>query len=469
MANRSAPESSSPPRDRQPRGPALLALLTALSIALSACAGETPGPAVTATRPATAAAAVATQPATAAPGAAAATARAPSSAPTEAVLTLTWWTPEFYSPEAPQPVGPLLAEQLAAFEASENERVRVTPVLKARYGEGGLLDFLRTAQPVAPAVLPDLVTLDIAELEPAVEAGLLQPLDMLLDGDAIASLYPFARDTGVFAGRRMGVQHLANIAHVAYLASQVEAPPATWAILLEENLPYLFPLNNPQASATSSHAEGLPRAVLSQYYSTGVSIDPVTRAPALELEPLIRLLEFYSAAAKSGVLPPGAQELVEPDAVWGVYVQGKVPLAYVSARRYLAEREALRGSGYAAAPGWAGPAAPIAEGWALAIVTTDPERQRAAASLIAWLMQPENSGAWAQAAGWLPTSPAALAAMRSASYLQFLDSQLRVAVSPPIGPDYVQAAARIQRAIVSVLQEGVAPAEAAQQALSAAH
>jgi len=452
--------------------PTVIGLLTALVVILSACTGETPGMSATAvpgTRPAATAspAAQATAASTAVPGATTPATGGQPADTEETALSLTWWTPEFYSPQAPQPAGPLLAEQLAAFEASQGGQVRVNPVLKARYGEGGLLDFLRTAQPVAPAILPDLITLDVTELELAVEAGLLQPLDLLLDGDMTAGLYPFAVSAGVFDDRRMAVQHLANLEHVAYLTSQVEAPPATWDMLLEEDLPYLFPLGNPQPSSVSSQTEGLQHAILSQYYSTGAAVDAVTRAPLLELEPLIRLLEFYDAAAEAGVLPPGAQELTEPDAVWGVYVQGKVPLAYVSARRYLAEREALRGSGYAAAPGWAGPAAPVASGWALAIVTTDPERQRAAAELIAWLMQPGNSGAWAQAAGWLPTSPAALAAMRSTPYHQFLDSQLRVAISPPIGADYVQVAARIQRAIVSVLQEDVAPAEAAQQAVNA--
>ncbi len=473
MAYLSSRESSPAAETCRRHGATILGLLTILTVMLSGCTGgmspDAPATAVSPTRSAaaTVSAAQATPASTAAPGATRPADGTPPSATTAAVLSLTWWTPEFYSPQAPQPAGPLLAEQLAAFEASQDGQVRVTPILKARYGEGGLLDFLRTAQPVAPAILPDLITLDVTELERAVAAGLLQPLDMLLDEEVTAGLYPFALSAGVFDDRRMGVQHIANMAHVAYLTSQVEAPPATWDMLLEEDLPYLFPLGNPQANSASSPTERLQHAILSQYYSTGVTVDSVTRAPLLELEPLIRLLEFYDAAAESGVLPPGAQELTEPDAVWGVYVQGKVPLAYVSARRYLAEREALRGSGYAAAPGWAGPAAPIADGWAFAIVTTDPERQRAAAALIAWLMQSENSGAWAQAAGWLPTSPAALSVMRSTPYHQFLDSQLRVAISPPIGPDYVQVAARIQRAIVSVLQEGVAPAEAAQQAVNA--
>jgi ABC-type glycerol-3-phosphate transport system substrate-binding protein len=444
---------------------AVIALLVSLALGLSGC---TTGAAVSLT-PEVAAQPTAAVEATASaqPTATAVEVSAQPTGTSGGPLTLVWWTPEFLSPQASRPAGPLLAEQLAAFEASQNGQVRVTPVLKARYGQGGLLDFLRTAQPVAPSVLPDIITLDVTELEEAVNAGLLQPLDALLNPAVTANLYPFAASAGIFNDRRMAVQYIANLEHTAYLTSQVQTAPITWSQLLAEDIPYLFPLGVPQPNSASGPSEGLQHAILSQYYSTGPTIDSLTRAPQLELEPLIRLLEFYDEAAGAGVLPPGALELTQSDAVWAVYVQGKVPLAHVSARRYLAEHEALRGSGYAAAPGWKGAALPIADGWAFAVVTADPERQQAAAALIAWLMTPENSGAWAEAGGWLPTGPDALAVSRSTAYERFLDSQLRVAVSPPIGSEYAQTAVRLQRAIVSVLQEGVSPVEAAQRAVNA--
>ena len=103
-----------------------------------------------------------------------------AASPTDDTLTLTWWTPEFFSPNAPQPAGPLLAQQVAEFEQAAGGIVRVSPVLKARYGKGGLLDFLATAQGVAPGILPDLVALDVAELESAVAAASADPQDAIL-------------------------------------------------------------------------------------------------------------------------------------------------------------------------------------------------------------------------------------------------------------------------------------------------
>jgi ABC-type glycerol-3-phosphate transport system substrate-binding protein len=294
---------------------------------------------------------------------------------------------------------------------------------------------------------------------------LIQPLDELLYEGITGNLYSFARVAGQFDGKLIAIQYVADLEHIAYLTSQVQSPSDNWSKLLDARIPYLFPLAAPQPSSSASQLESVQHAVLSQYISTGATVDPATRQPLLEYDPLVRLLDFYRIAYDDGVLPPGALDLSELDAVWGVYVQGKVPIAYVSARRYLAEREALRGSGFAAAPGWAGPVVPIASGWAFAVVTTDPERQRAAADLIAWLLQPENAGAWSLAAGWLPASPEALDQWGRVSYYEFLDTQLRVATSHPIGEGNAQNAARLQSAILAVLQDGLSPAEAAQAAL----
>lgn len=375
-----------------------------------------------------------------------------AASPTDDTLTLTWWTPEFFSPSAPQPAGPLLAQQVAEFEQAAGGKVRVSPVLKARYGTGGLLDFLTTAHGVAPGILPDLVALDVAELESAVETGLLQSLDDLIGEAALAQLYPFARSAGHFDGRLLAVQFIADLEHVAYTPGSVKASPVTWEALLRARTPYLFPLGSPQPGSTTRSQQDLQPVIISQYLSAGAVWQPETRQLTLEAEPLQRLLAFYQAAAQSGVLPANATELTDTDAGWSIYTQGKAPMVYVSARRYLAEREMLKNTVFAPAPGYAGQAPPIAGGWALAIVTSDPVRQRAAADFIAWLLRPENAGGWDRAAQWLPTSPQALAVWGADPYYAFLDGQLARAVNPPVGAEFPQVAARIQKAVLGLLK-----------------
>ena len=108
----------------------------------------------------------------------------------------------------------------------------------------------------------------------------------------------------------------------------------------------------------------------------------------------------------------------------------------------------------------------MADGWALAIVTTDPARQRLAAELIAWLLTPANAAEWAQAAVWLPTSPEALKTWGTDSYYTFLDGQLANALNHPAGADYAQAAARIQKAVISVIKGETTPEQAVEAALA---
>lgn len=390
----------------------------------------------------------------------------PTSPQPTGVIVLTWWTPEFLSPKAAQHAGPLLAEQLAAFEDSQQGKVTVNAVLKARYGKGGLLDFLRTAQPVAPAVLPDLVALDVIELEVAAAAGLLQPLDGLLAPELLAGLYPFATANGQFGNRLLAVQLIADVEHIVYTEDQAARPPATWSALINGRLPYLFPIAGVSAGSVARPQEALTHAVISQYLSAGASQDPASRGLRVEAQPLTRLLAFYAEATRSGLLPPAALEVGDSETVWSVYTQSRVPFAYVSGRHYLAERDMSQEVNYAAAPGYAAPARSLADGWALAIVTTDPARQRAAAALINWLLQPQHAAALARAVSWLPTSPEALAAWGADPYLSFLNEHLATAIPHPIGADYTQAAGRIQRAVISVVKSEASPEQAVEAALA---
>jgi ABC-type glycerol-3-phosphate transport system substrate-binding protein len=390
---------------------------------------------------------------------------APTGAPTDdGPLTLTWWTPEFLSPAATQPAGPEIARQLEAFAEQRGGQVRVETVRKARYGKGGLLDALRTTAPVAPRSLPDVIALDVVELEKAVGAGLLQPLSALIDPGVSENLYAFASEAGQFDGNVYALQYLADIDHAVFLPQQVVEAPPTWSDVVERRVAYLFALASPPGASGARPAEGLSHAVIGQYLSAGATLGG-DRSLLVEAQPLLRLLTFYKNATATGVLPPAALDLADGEAVWSIFSQGQAPFAGASARKYASENAALD-AGYAVAPGLAGPATPVAGGWALAITTRDPGRQAAAAELIGWLLRPENAGAWATAGGWLPTSSGAVNAIGTGEYAAFLDAQLAAARSIPVGSDYALTADRINTAIVSVVTGQSDAATAAEAAIN---
>ena len=82
----------------------------------------------------------------------------------DTTITLTLWLPTRFLPAADNPAYQVLRQQLDEFAGTANG----TPsqiIVKQDRGSGGLLDLLRTASPVAPAVLPDIVALDNTDLD----------------------------------------------------------------------------------------------------------------------------------------------------------------------------------------------------------------------------------------------------------------------------------------------------------------
>ena len=73
---------------------------------------------------------------------------------------------------------------------------------------------------------------------------------------------------------------------------------------------------------------------------------------------------------------------------------------------------------------------------------------------------------WAQAAGWLPVSPAGWQTNTNAAYRDFLNQQLALAVAHPAGEGYTQTATLLSKALREVLEKGVPPSEAVQAILS---
>jgi len=385
----------------------------------------------------------------------------PTAAPIpSAGITLTWWTPEFFSPAANGSSGEVLAEQIAAFVTTYPD-ISVRPLLKAPHGKGGILDFLRTASAAAPSILPDLVTIDTGELPAAVQLGLLQPLDELLSPELRNDLFPFAVNVGRFDKQWYAVQFEADVQHLVYRTTRIRRPPSTWEELLASRATYIFP---------AAGREGVVNdASLIQYLGAGGTFDQKTHQLLLEEEPLREMLTFYQQGWQWGVIPPQVLTFDSVDACWSAYLSAEATMANVSASRYLAERESLKDSGFAPLPTWDGRVATISRGWALAIVTKDPGRQAAAAKFIEWLLAPEHSAAWTRAAGRLPTRRAALNAWGTEDdYYTFLRWQLEAAFYRPSGPDYMETAQRLQQAVRDVLTGAATPEEAVKRALGTA-
>jgi ABC-type glycerol-3-phosphate transport system substrate-binding protein len=376
----------------------------------------------------------------------------PTPAPDRPV-TLTLWLPTHFLPAADNATYQVLQNQLTEF-AGLPQGVPSQIAVKQDRGPGGLLDLLRTASPVAPAALPDIIALDQTDLETAARSGLIQPIGSLLPADLIGDLYPFARDLGSYKSELYGLIYSVDIEQ---LASAGTAPlPETWNDLLKAARRYLFPWGT---SNTVSDA------VLAHYLSAGGRVTDEQGNPVIDEVALRTLLQTYLEARDNSVLPASYGELDSADRVWGMWRGLGTAVANVNATRYLSVEARLPNLQVGPLPTLIQPARPLGRGWAYAIVATDPQRQAAAAQLLQYLLSPPNSGAWTRAAKVLPSRPTALTQWDQAKpYTAFVGDQLTHTQALPSASIRAVVGPILRKAIDDVLADRATPSEAARAA-----
>jgi ABC-type glycerol-3-phosphate transport system substrate-binding protein len=377
------------------------------------------------------------------------------------VITLTIWTTEAFSPTQVISAGQILATQVATFQEAHPD-VRLKFVPKRPYGKGGILDFLLSTEAVVPDLLPDLVLIDVDELDTAVQGNVIQPLDELVPTDVVADLYTFARDATTFDGQLYGLQLWADLDHLIYNTGEMTIPPRSWPGVLSNPGPFIFPAGG-QAGLVND-------AFLIQYLAVRpwpTAAEP--EAPFLDQVALTAVLQFYQDGVSQGVFPTGIVDYHTTDDCWRAYLEDEAALAQVSAHRYLIEHGLLQTTAVAAIPSINGPAASLGRGWALALVTADPGRQAPATDFMLQIMAPEVNASWTQAAHWLPTRQSSLAYWdETILYTRFIQQQLQATRARPIIPNYAQVAAALQVAVEDVLTGAAQPEEAAAEAIERA-
>ncbi len=371
-------------------------------------------------------------------------------------LTIVLWTSEDYAPTSETEGGMHLLRQIQAFQ--QDHGVRVEVILKKRSGTGGLLDFLMTASVAAPSVLPDLITLSDADLYRAAQAGLLQSLDGLVSSELLDEQFDFARTLTSLEGTAIGVLYQADLSHLVYDTTAIEETPRSWRDIYSSTVPFVF--------SPAAPSDGVNTAILTQYLALGGELMDENDRPTLDLEPLTEALEFFQKARQADVIPSSVLQLTDVTTVWATYRIGEAGMVQVPVGIYLAERAGLSNTSFGPIPLRTPGATTIGRGWALALVTQDPERQELSAALIEHLLAPDNNGTWTYAAGRLPTRYAAFEAWDSGDpYLPFIRNLLAEA-NPAPNPDLASAiGGPLAEALAKVLSGQATPAEAAQSAV----
>lgn len=376
---------------------------------------------------------------------------------TENSLMLTVWLPPEIASRTEEGAA-VLEQQWLSFRLARPDVV-LTVEQKAVQGQGGILNYLRAGRNVAPAVLPDLIALPTNQLTAAANEELIYPVGDWLDQELVADLYPSARRLGQVGEELLAYPFaLVNLPHVAYHTELLtDTLPLRWEELMADvDGQFVFP-GAGAAGAT---------LVLQFYLASGGSLVNDAGQPSLQVEPLTMALTQFSLAQGSGFLVLADTSITTPDEAWQLFQRDSSLLTLTTAGQFLTLRSAEFEPAYAPVPGLDGALAPLLDGWAWAISTTDPTRRALALELMASLTANENLGEWSYASNILPSHRGAFDFWPPGDgYGEFMQLELERADAFPSGVD-ADMLMVFQNALLNVISLGMTPQTAAEQAIS---
>lgn len=384
----------------------------------------------------------------------------PTPVPASDLTTLTLWVPDVLSGETPGEFHPVLLSQIEAF-SRDHADIQIQLLMKKSREAGGVYNLLSTTYSAAPAVLPDLVILQHADLREAARNGFV----VAFSQEEIAEeVYAFARDAVTIDERAYGLPYLSEMQHAVYATPLGVSESLTWTSILTGGYSLLFPI---------APALGLADDFLvGAYQGSGGKVMDADGRASLDRVHLEELYRFMAVMVEAGLVDrERLAALGDARACWELFQQQVATsqtalLSAVPAGLYWSSDERL-GVG-TAVPTRDGQPFALARVWTLAIVSADPAHEAAAMTLARWLTGRGQVVDLAPSVAMLPTSKDSVALMRlSVDEAVFLDRLLKSAVLPP--PEGVDQTVRraLQAGLDYLLTtEGATPEQAATHALT---
>jgi ABC-type glycerol-3-phosphate transport system substrate-binding protein len=355
---------------------------------------------------------------------------------------LTVWLPETLVPAADRDVAVDVSQQIAAFEASEPDIVIETRLKKTR-DIGGIMETLRTASQVAPGALPDLTLMRREDLLTAVQSGFIQPLNERAYSGHLADLYPSAIELATANGALYGLPYAMEVPHLAYY--EPDSTTLRWQFddMLANNEMFVF---------AAGRNSGLNDVLLIQYLAAGGSaIDG--RLGTINSNALRSTLNFYEQTVTAGLLTPALLDFTTPADFSAGLMDGSIQAAVITSTQYLTLLENLPDLQAGPIPTSSGEVTTLLDGWMWVIVTSNSDRQAAAARFLNWMMDVERQGHFAQITRLIPSQrDAVLRHWVTAEYAEFISSLMDHAAIPLSGGSGGVAARAIQSAFAAILE-----------------
>jgi len=369
--------------------------------------------------------------------------------PTGTDRQLVIWAPEFFQPALDVTTNGMLTTVYEQFERN-HPGVHIEVQIRADSGEAGLLNYLRNAQRVAPAILPDLILIDAQQLWQVADLELLLPITQQQIGAGF-QFYPFATNAVSADGQLLGVPYTADLIHLAYDPAQIATPPRLWSEFLTADQSFIFAAGNAEIFNSFTYLQYL-----------GLGGDLRTTA-ALDSDLLLPYFSFLADAQTLGQIPEAVLDIATLDAAWEAMLMPDRGMAETSTHVLLKHWEMINSGtiGYAPLMTKEGIDLSVARVWSFAIVAGDAEQQELSLTLIRDFLHPTVQSQWNRVAMQLPTQPAAFELWRNPSpYYDFLQKELAVTQALPYGRQYAELMRRLQSAQELVLRKEMTPGEA---------
>jgi ABC-type glycerol-3-phosphate transport system substrate-binding protein len=371
--------------------------------------------------------------------------------PTPAVVELRVWGPLELSPQGTTETASVFEAQRQAFE-SQRADILLAFEPKEESGAAAMMEYLRSASAVAPAILPDVIIFPTGQLDELAESQLLVPLDTLIAPAIRADLYPFAlRDTQI-NGNWLAIPLTLQIEHGVRRTDMTRTLPMELAGLDQNNAPrWLF--------MGQGYGDGeISNALLLQFTAIDQTMPTPNGLP--ETERLIEMLEQFQAATERGTIPRTVLSLNDESELYRRLENRQADWIESNSRAFLTAQAENSRLIFAPLPTLDGETATIAEGYVIAITATNPRRQEAAALWIEWLLEPSRLADWNRLSYGLPASREGVAqTIESAPYQVFVDGLMEHAWIRPGNAAWRNFAQTIQEQFRAVLQAQITPAE----------
>ncbi|MFZ5808180.1 MAG: extracellular solute-binding protein [Chloroflexota bacterium] len=376
--------------------------------------------------------------------------QATSSPPSTPGFTL--WLPPQWDPAMNTPAAQLFQQRLQTFQ-TQFPNLPLEIRIKAVEGAGGMQEALLSASAAAPMALPDLVAMPRPLLDSVSQKGILHPLDSYSQSSNENDSYAYARQLALVQNTPYGIPFAGDFLLLAYPASISGEMPTNWSAWLESPLTLGFNAADNQAAV-----------LLSLYLSAGGKIQDDQGKPTLEAPILTQILEDLAFASRQGKLPPWVTQTDSTQAVLQALSERRVDSAYLWSSVLLSGNY----QDWAIAPGFsiAGKTTTLANGWIWASPSPRAEMISISFQLAAFLSEDAFLAQWSEAAGVVPTKPAALSLWKDTEFAASLNIVSESAQLAPPQPIVSVIAPALRNAALAVLKDRVPADQAASDAVA---